>query len=746
MARIPFNPLQDVMPSSSMPRANVSADTFGGSVGEALRGIGEKGSQIAAQQMGEANEASAKDADVQLQRKLNDLSWGENGYFKNQQKAALDNYKPTNDAAHAAQEEIAATLPNDRARLMFNQAAAAHLLNFDESMGRHASQQRQLWLLGSSDARAKETISQASLFYNDDKRFNQAVATAKDEAMQQSALLGETDPAQVDLRMKSYESLAWTQRISRMVTAGDVTNAADLFHANESKFEPAQVDNLTKMLKQSLIPVQTDRMISGIMNGSSTPAGNFVDGIEFAESRGRDTNADGTILEGPMTKFGTAKGKMQVLDITNQSPGFGIAPAKDNSNAERARVGRDFAAAMLQRYGNQSAAAAAYNWGPGNVDKLIEKGIDPRNGPAAEQLFLSKLPEATVDYIAEVQKKSPSTPGTPPTDQDIDKHLPEWQAQVERAARAAWPEDPGAQQQALSVLHQRVAVIQAGNNAMDRQASDAIFNAIMGTSTTAGIVTQLPIGDRPKSLEELMKLPQMRDLWPSMSGEKQHAFLSMLEQNAGGKNPPASQPALAKYYELLGKQVNDPDGFLNTNLADPELVKLLPQQLVLNLMGTQHTMADKQERSLQKAANITQTITLAARLGMLKDADINVNAKPGSSDASKLNAFTGQLSGALDDFVTTNKRQPNQSEQRDIVSHLLTTGYMKDSGFLWDNRKRAFEAAEGGQISQWRAFVPQDKKAQLFDIMKAQLKRDPTEDEMVDEWTRRVRVVKAAGK
>lgn len=92
------------------------------------------------------------------------------------------------------------------------------------------------------------------------------------------------------------------------------------------------------------------------------------------ESNGRRYGKDGKLLEGPQTKYGTAKGEMQVLDGTNTDPGFGVRPAKDNSPEERARVGRDYVAAMLRRYGNDPAKAwAAYNWGPGNLDNAIKK-------------------------------------------------------------------------------------------------------------------------------------------------------------------------------------------------------------------------------------------------------------------------------------------------------------------------------------------------------------------------------------
>lgn len=118
----------------------------------------------------------------------------------------------------------------------------------------------------------------------------------------------------------------------------------------------------------------------------------LLEAVKQQESGGRRYKADGkTLLEGLPTKYGTAKGEMQVLDMTNRDPGFGVRPAKDGSPDERARVGRDYLAAMTKRYGDTETGLIAYNWGPGNTDKWIKKGADP-----------AKLPKETQNYVTKV--------------------------------------------------------------------------------------------------------------------------------------------------------------------------------------------------------------------------------------------------------------------------------------------------------------------------------------------------------
>src|SRR4249919_143003 len=65
-----------------------------------------------------------------------------------------------------------------------------------------------------------------------------------------------------------------------------------------------------------------------------------------------------------------AVGRMQTMPATLHDPGFGVAPAKDSSDGERERVGRDYLLAMIRRYpGRPDLALAAYNAGPARADK-----------------------------------------------------------------------------------------------------------------------------------------------------------------------------------------------------------------------------------------------------------------------------------------------------------------------------------------------------------------------------------------
>jgi len=81
---------------------------------------------------------------------------------------------------------------------------------------------------------------------------------------------------------------------------------------------------------------------------------------------------------------------MQVMPSTSRDPGFGVTPSRGTAGDD-VRVGREYLSAMMERYGNDAAKAwAAYNLGPGKLDKALAKY---GNG------WLSKVPAETRNYV-----------------------------------------------------------------------------------------------------------------------------------------------------------------------------------------------------------------------------------------------------------------------------------------------------------------------------------------------------------
>ena len=127
---------------------------------------------------------------------------------------------------------------------------------------------------------------------------------------------------------------------------------------------------------QKYQPTEKGAPIVTQMTGGITP-----ENIRTVESGGRP---DAVSPKG-------AQGVMQVMPNTQTDPGFGVAPAKDKSPQELERVGRDYYAAMQNRYGHDTLAAIAYNMGPGKTDAWLQAGGDFNKLPAETQAYIGKV-------------------------------------------------------------------------------------------------------------------------------------------------------------------------------------------------------------------------------------------------------------------------------------------------------------------------------------------------------------------
>lgn len=85
-------------------------------------------------------------------------------------------------------------------------------------------------------------------------------------------------------------------------------------------------------------------------------------------------------------------GEYQVMPATARDPGFGIRPWDGRDPDDLARVGREYRRVMERRYGGDPAKMwAAYNWGPGALDRAIRQHGDN---------WMRAAPAETRNYVA----------------------------------------------------------------------------------------------------------------------------------------------------------------------------------------------------------------------------------------------------------------------------------------------------------------------------------------------------------
>ena len=292
-------------------------------------------------------------------------------------------------------EEIGAGLGNDYQRQAFGQAMAKRRADFRASTMKHEADEFRTYTLSVREGTIATRMQQIGLNYNNPEVIDEAITSIRAATYDAAKLQGKS-AEWADAQARKMASNAHKTAIAAALEKNDVAYADRYLKRYGKDMEADDLLQTTGLITKEMdLHVGTSaateamgRWAPKIVPGDMDRLTNIVLAME---SGGRRYDASGKLIEGPATKYGTAKGEMQVLDGTNRDPGYGVKPAADDSPEERARVGRDYLAAMVREYdGDVSKALAAYNWGPGNLDRAVKE-----HGPN----WLQAAPEETRSYV-----------------------------------------------------------------------------------------------------------------------------------------------------------------------------------------------------------------------------------------------------------------------------------------------------------------------------------------------------------
>lgn len=123
--------------------------------------------------------------------------------------------------------------------------------------------------------------------------------------------------------------------------------------------------------------------------------------VGLVESGGKHRNADGSLVTSPAG----AQGEFQLMPDTGKELAAkrGVEYNPDDP-VQHAQLARDYAGQLSKKYQSETLAGAAYNWGMGNVDKLIAKVGDPRKGEISMADFVKQMPAETRGWLSRYNK------------------------------------------------------------------------------------------------------------------------------------------------------------------------------------------------------------------------------------------------------------------------------------------------------------------------------------------------------
>lgn len=658
------------------------------------------------------NEGAVRQADNQLADQSRTITLtGPDAFYKKTGADAYGSAQATQEALTKARTAIAAGLKNDTQRRMFAEIADRRLEPEFDGIAKHADSQLAVYNSDQSKSRLSLASDNAVTYSDDPKRFGDEMARVASEVGFQTK--GMAPEVQADMLHQTTSSILTRVVDAKMTT--DPVGAAAYAHDHDADLTSDDRMKIAKALHDPLMERQAYADVQGLMASSAgaagtnpapatpvpTPGGGTTLGRMTAitlhtESRGQDyTNGHLT------TSSAGAQGAMQTMPGTQRNPGFGIKPAQDDSVAEMNRVGRDYLAAMMQRYhGDAAKAWAAYNGGPGRLDAAVA---------AHGAGWLAGMPRETQDYVhtnmaalgGDASTGSSGSTFAPRRDDlngiyaRIDAQA-DWSFDRKQAARA-----------------QADKMVARDDHLLARQqddAKDAGYRAIdaLGPSGFTSI-SQLPAEVRRNASPEVM-----------------HSWMDQAEQNAKPKAIPENGSVAITLKVLAAR---DPEAFKNMDLR--------PYQPLLN-PGEFASLAVDQAKERQKPpaqsalASIRSEIDSTIRIyGGAVGLDVKANSHP--EDLAQYGRVTDLMRSYLERATDGGKRRPTDDEMKAAFDSATMQVIVPGGGWFGGNAtKRRYDLAPGDAIG---VQVPADVRSRIVQVYRKN-GVDPTDDMIGDAYLR----------
>lgn len=639
---------------------------------------GDTAGRLAVDMQQEANQVRVLDAVNKAKERAFDLQFGKDTGYANLKGAnALE--RP--DGQSLADEytgkfkefsdELSLGLGNDAQRAQFSKIVGDMRTQMYGHAQVHVAQEFRTYQGSVYDGAAANAQRQIALNYNDVQAgglVDQGIQTIEAAVRSKARLLGLSQEF-ADTEVRKATSNAHRLAIKTALERNDVGFADGYLKKYKGGMDADDLLAVQGAITKEMDQHQAVTTATGVVQTLATKIqpSDFDRVVAItmqSESNGQRYGKDGQLLTSPKG----AKGEMQVLDSTNRDPGFGVKPAKDNSPEERARVGRDYLAAMAKRYdGDPAKVWAAYNGGPGAVDEAVMRA---KASPTPGADWLTFMPNETQAYVAKNTKALQAGLGVaPPT-------LAEVHDQVRTRLGA----------------NAKSAVVQAALQEATRQWDDQTKAKAQHDEQTLADAQRIILANNgdvralPPSVRSALPPGKVDDL------------MGFADRIAKGQAP---QTDWALYYQLTSDRAllrATNLGALRDKLGDSEFKQLAEHQTKLATGGTE------QRTQLQGARDV---------LGdFMKQAGMNPNPK---FDDKKAAAAVGELTARFQERITAREaltgKKLDTVQLREEAAALFTP--VKVPGLIWDSERPA------GTISGTdRVVVPDADRAQIVAALK----------------------------
>ncbi|MFT8375535.1 MAG: transglycosylase SLT domain-containing protein [Gluconobacter cerinus] len=401
----------------SAPQMPNAGAVIGQGLMQAGQLVGQVGDQIDHQrkiQQAQDNVAATQDAMNQFRQHVRTIQYGDPdhpqtpGFLTLQGKAAMDGWKGASASVDQARQNIMSTLTPDQQKI-FDRESSDYQNGALAAMGSHVGQQRESYQTQTYKATLSNLTDQGASNLENPSVFGASLIRGRQTVMQQLALRGvPTDSPIAQAQLQDYNDQYLTTAVKASVDGGKAIQGLNLLQSNQRNMSaPAYQQTLEaiqphvwreqgKMLSQEVIHSGDLQAIPP----DADPSAVYHHGVVQQE---HGTDKTGAFLVSPKGAVGPAQLMPDTAKEVAQA--HGIQWDEDRFRGDGAynlALGEAYFQQLCQKYGNNfTLACAAYNAGPGNVDKWRKEYGDPMTGAISDQAFVAQIPyKETKGYVS----------------------------------------------------------------------------------------------------------------------------------------------------------------------------------------------------------------------------------------------------------------------------------------------------------------------------------------------------------
>lgn len=712
MPRVPQ--YQQQVGVSNLPSARIqnftTPEALGAGIAQSVGKVGGMLGQIAQQEQEKADVAAIMDADRQLAEvELSLFNDPETGAYSRRGRDAFGLPEQVFPEWDKRVGEIEARLTPAQ-RQAFQRSATGRRTDLQRGLSRHIMQESERFYSDEAKAYVSTAVQSAAANYTDPERVNTEIERVARGVMSMPEMRG-ASPMVVNEAIRQAQSKVYVGVAERMLL-DDPAAAETYLLANQDRMSPGDVQTLREKL-QPLVQARevtaiADEIWSGVGSGAGPGPGSETVWANMIrqESGGRQFDADGK----PLTSSAGAIGIAQVM------PGTGPEAArlaglpwdeeryKTDADYNKA-LGRAYFQQQVKAFGDDRLAAAAYNAGPGAVQKWLREIGDPRTGEITMAEFVERIPFAeTRNYVKAVAPDGPAAAqaaGGEPT-------LSSLMAQARRVA------DPRMRRQVESEIGRMWQLREAEKSAADEAMVEDINAAVEGA----------PPGAR---LDTVLSPDQLA--WAQREG-KVAAWQARLTSRINDAQVVTDPRTMTSLQTLFTKAENGDAAAL------AEVRAMNPVEYYDKLDPTARDYVQRRRgalvapaRSQEKPADFASEDEL---LRVHVFGPLGISPKPDDKEDEDAAALRTQFQTAywqrLNERQKLEDRAASSEEKQQIMKDLMTS-------FVVTTRNRILPDSTE-QVRAFQIEVPDDQRSMIVDAYRRKLKRDPEESEILAAYAR----------